>query len=258
MKIDIISKNQDLIGFTSCLTYAGHEVQAVNKIEPCDILIYDIEFKKDMPKIDGIKIENYNDPSKEVDDDFSISFVNENVSYKINDCCVLTGKGQKREELECDISVNNPNTDLTQLVIKFISLKNKFKIFSKQAVNTFNYCGIIPENNASDLYVSSKVNIALDRYALYRILESGGTPLTNIKDIELPEEMVFNDIKDFEEKAEHLINNEPQDITDIRNEIIKKHNPFVEWANIFNKLGLKKASQKTKSVINAKAKDLYF
>jgi len=258
MKIDIISKNEDLIGFTSALAHAGHQVQAVNKIEPCDILVYDIEFKKDVPKIDGIKIENYNAPSKEVDDDFSISFVNENVSYKINDCCVLTGKGQKREELECDISVNNSIADLTQLITKFISLKNRFKIFSKQAVNTFNYCGTIPENVAGNLYASSKVSIALDRYSLYRILESGGTPLTNIKDLELPDEMVFNNIKDFEEKAEFLINNEPPDITDIRNKTIKTHNPFVEWANIFDKLGLKKASQKTKSVINGKTKDLYF
>jgi hypothetical protein len=258
MKIDIISKNEDLIGFTSSLTHADHQVQAVNKIERCDILIYDIEFKKDIPKIDSIKIENYNDPSKEVDDDFSISFVNKNVSHKINECCILKGKGQKREELECELSVNNPNGDLTQLVAKFINLKNKFKIFSKQPVNTFNYCGTIPENNAGDLYVSSKVSIALDRYSLYRILESGGTPLTNIKDVELPEEMVFNDTKDFEEKAEYLINNEPQDISEIRNKTIKKHNPFVEWSNIFDKLGLKKASQKTKSVINARAKDLYF
>jgi hypothetical protein len=258
MKIDIISKNQDLIGFTSSLTQAGYQVQAVNQLEPCDILVYDFEFKKDIPKIDGIKIENYNDPNQEVDDDFSISFVNKNVSYKINECCILQGKGQKREELECDISVNNPNTDLTQLVVKFISLKNRFKIFSKQSVNTFNYCGVIPENAAGNLYASSKVNIALDKYSLYRILESGGTPLTNIKDVELPEEMVFNNTKDFEEKAEYLINNKPPDITDIRNKTIKKHNPFVEWANIFNKLGLKKASQKTKSVINARAKDLYF
>jgi len=144
------------------------------------------------------------------------------------------------------------------LVTKFISLKNRFKIFSKQAVNTFNYCGIIPENAAGNLYVSSKVNIALDKYSLYRILESGGTPLTNIKDAELPEEMVFNDVKDFEEKAEYLINNEAPNITEIRNKIIKEHNPFVEWANIFDKLGLKKTSQKTKSVINARAKDLYF
>ena len=81
MKINIISKNEDLIGFTSALAHAGHEVKAVNQIEPCDILIYDVEFKKDVPKIDGIKIENYNDPNQEVDDDFSISFVNKNVSY---------------------------------------------------------------------------------------------------------------------------------------------------------------------------------
>ena len=159
MKIDIISKNEDLIGFTSALANAGHEVKAVNQIEPCDILIYDIEFKKDVPKIDGIKIENYNDANQEADDDFSISFVNKNVSYKINECCILQGKGQKTEELECDISVNNPNTDLTQLVVKFISLKNRFKIFSKQSVNTFNYCGVIPENAAGNLYASSKVNI---------------------------------------------------------------------------------------------------
>ena len=111
------------------MTQAGYQVQAVNQLEPCDILVYDFEFKKDIPKIDGIKIENYNDPNQEVDDDFSISFVNKNVSYKINECCILQGKGQKTEELECDISVNNPNTDLMQLVVKFISLKNRFKIF---------------------------------------------------------------------------------------------------------------------------------
>jgi hypothetical protein len=258
MKIDIISKNEDLVGLTSSLTHVGYQVQAVNQIERCDILIYDVEFKKNIPKMDCIKIENYNDPSKEVDDNFSISFVNKNVSYKINECCALTGKGQKRQELECDLSVNNPNTNLVEIALKFISLKNRFKIFSKRMVNTFNYCGVIPENAASNLYASSKVNIALDRYALYRILESGGTPLTNIKDVELPDEMVFTNTKDFEEKAEHLINNEAPDITEIRNKIIKEHNPFVEWVNVFDKLGLKKASQKTKSVINARAKDLYF
>ena len=258
MKINVISKNQNVIGFVSILGHVGYEVQAVNQIEPCDILIYDVDFKKDIPKIDGLKIENYNDPSKEVDDDFSISFVNKNVSYLINDCCILKGKGQKREELECDISVNNSNTDLTQLVTKFIGLKNRFKIFSKQPINTFNYCGTIPEDKASDLYVSSKVNIALDQFSLYRILESGGTPLTNITGIDLPSEMTFDDVKDFEQKAEYLINNEPEDIDSIRNETIKNHNPFVEWANIFNKLGLKKSSQKVKSVINARTKDLYF
>ena len=47
MKINIISKNQDLIGFVSTLVHAGYDVRAVNKIEPCDILIYDFEFKKD-------------------------------------------------------------------------------------------------------------------------------------------------------------------------------------------------------------------
>ena len=109
----------------------------------------------------------YNDPSQEVDDDFSISFVNKNVSYLINDCCILKGKGQKREELDCDISANNSNTDLIQLVTKFISLKNRFKIFSKQPINTFNYCGTIPEDKASDLYMSSKVNIAVDQFSLY-------------------------------------------------------------------------------------------
>ena len=258
MKINVISKNEDLIGFVSTLVHVGYDVQAVNKVEPCDILIYDFEFKKDIPKIDGIKIENYNDPNKEVDDDFSISFVNKDVSYKINECCILIGKGQVREELKCDMSANNPDMNLLELVTKFIRLKNRFKIFSKQPINTFNYCGTIPENNAGDLYASSKVSIALDKYSLYRILESGGTPLTNIKDCELPEEMVFDDTKDFEEKAKYLMNNEPPDITDVRNKTIKKHNPFVEWANIFNELGLKKASQKTKSVINASAKDLYF
>ena len=147
---------------------------------------------------------------------------------------------------------------MIQLVTKFISLKNRFKIFSKQPINTFNYCGTIPENNAGDLYASSKVNIALDKYSLYRILESGGTPLTNIKDSNLPDEMVFDSQEDFEQKAEYLINNKAKDISEIRNETIKKYNPFVEWANIFNKLGLKKSSQKCKSTINARAKDLYF
>ena len=123
------------------------------------------------------------------------AFVNNNVSYKINECCILIGKGQVREELKCDMSANNPDMNLLELVTKFIRLKNRFKIFSKQPINTFNYCGTIPENNAGDLYVSSKVNIALDKYSLYRILESGGTPLTNIKDCELPEEMVFDDTK---------------------------------------------------------------
>ena len=258
MKINIISKNQDLIGFVSTLVHTGYDVQAVNKIEPCDILIYDFEFKKDIPKIDGLKIENYNDPNQEVEDDFSISFVNKNVSYKINESCILIGKGQVRDELKCDMSVNNLDTNMLQLVTKFISLKNRFKIFSKQSINTFNYCGTIPENNAGDLYTSSKVNISLDKYSLYRILESGGTPLTNIKDSNLPEEMVFNSQEDFEQKAEYLINNEAKDISEIRNDTIKKHNPFVEWANIFNKLGLKKSAQKCKSTINARAKDLYF
>jgi len=258
MKINIISKNQDLIGFVSTLVHAGHDVQAVNRIEPCDILVYDFEFKKHIPKIDGIKIENYNDPNQEVEEDFSISFVNNNVSYKINDYCTLIGKGQIRDELKCDISVNNPDSNLLQLVTKFIRLKNRFKIFSKQPINTFNYCGTIPENNAGDLYASSKVNIALDKYSLYRILESGGIPLTNVKDSNLPDEMVFDSQEDFEQKAEYLINNEAKDISEIRNETIKKYNPFVEWANIFNKLGLKKSAQKCKNTINARAKDLYF
>ena len=253
MKINIISKNQDLIGFVSTLVHAGYDVRAVNKIEPCDILIYDFEFKKDIPKIDGIKIENYNDPNQEVEEDFSISFVNKNVSYKINDCCKLIGKGQVRDELKCDMSVNNPDPNLLQLVTKFIRLKNRFKIFSRQPINTFNYCGTIPENNAGNLYASSKVNIAL-----YRILESGGTPLTNIKDSNLPDEMVFDSQEDFEQKAEYLMNNEAKDISEIRNETIKKYNPFVEWANIFDKLGLKKSAQKCKSAINARSKDLYF
>ena len=51
MKINIISKNQNVIGFASILVNAGYEVQAVNQIEPCDILIYDVDFKKDIPKI---------------------------------------------------------------------------------------------------------------------------------------------------------------------------------------------------------------
>jgi hypothetical protein len=258
MKIDVISKNQDLIGFVSTLAHAGYDVQAVNTIEPCDILVYDFEFKKDIPKIDGIKIENYNDPNQQVEEDFSISFVNKDVSYKINDCCTLMGKGQVRDELKCDMSVNNPDPNLLQLVTKFIRLKNRFKIFSKQPINTFNYCGTIPDNNAGDLYASSKVNIALDKYSLYRILESGGTPLTNIKDSNLPEEMVFDSQEDFEQKAEYLINNEAKDISEIRNDTIKKYNPFVEWANIFNKLGLKKSAKKCKSAIDARSKDLYF
>ena len=114
MKIDVISKNQDLIGFVSTLAHAGYDVQAVNTIEPCDILVYDFEFKKDIPKIDGIKIENYNDPNQQVEEDFSISFVNKDVSYKINDCCTLMGKGQVRDELKCQISVNNPDPTLLQ------------------------------------------------------------------------------------------------------------------------------------------------
>ena len=258
MKINVISKNQDLIGFVSTLAHAGYDVQAVNTIEPCDILVYDFEFKKDIPKIDGIKIENYNDPNQQVEEDFSISFVNKDVSYKINDCCTLMGKGRVRDELKCDMSVNNPDPDLMELVTKFIRLKNRFKIFSKQPIYTFNYCGTIPENNTGDLYASSKVNIVLDKYSLYRILESGGTPLTNIKDSNLPEEMVFDSQEDFEQKAEYLINNEAEDISQIRNETIKKHNPLVEWANIFNKLGLKKSAQKCKSAIDARVKDLYF
>ena len=50
MKINVISKNQNVIGFASSLVAAGYEVQAVNQIEPCDILIYDVDFKKDIPK----------------------------------------------------------------------------------------------------------------------------------------------------------------------------------------------------------------
>ena len=51
MKINIISKNKDLIGFVSTLVDAGHDVQAVNRIEPCDILVYDFEFKKDTKEL---------------------------------------------------------------------------------------------------------------------------------------------------------------------------------------------------------------
>ena len=70
--------------------------------------------------------------------------------------------------------------------------------------------------------------------------------------------MVFDSQEDFEQKAEYLMNNEAKDISEIRNETIKKYNPFVEWANIFDKLGLKKSAQKCKSAINARSKDLYF
>ena len=258
MKINVISRNENLIAFTSILNSVGYEAKAVNTIEPCDILIYDFEFKKDIPKIDGIKIENYNDPNQQVEEDFSISFVNKSVSYKVNDCCKLTGKGKLKNELKCDLSINNTDTNILQLVTKFITLKNRFKIFSNRPINIFNYCGTISEEDARNLYFSSKVNISLDKYSLYRILESGGTPLTNIKDSNLPEEMVFGSQEDFEQKAEYLMNNEAKDISEIRNETIKNYNPFVEWANIFNKLGLKKSAQKCKNTINARTKDLYF
>ena len=257
MKINIISKNNNLISFAYQLKHIGYDVNAINTIQPGDILIYDVEFKKDIPPIDSIKIENYNNQNQKVEDGFSISFFNDNTSYTIKEHCILSGVGETKQELVSDVCISNPQKQDVEIIGKISNLNRKVKIFSYKPLKLFNFCGFVPEEKMKNVYASSKVSLCLNKFSLFRTLESGGTPLTNLKDIDLPDELIFSE-QDFEKKIDYLIQNKPPNIDDIRNETIKKYNPLTQWAEIFEKINLKKSSEKTKKAINARTKDLYF
>jgi hypothetical protein len=88
-----------------------------------------------------------------------------------------------------------------------------------------------------------------------RVLEAGGTPITNV-DIGLPEEYVFTD--NLKDKVDYLLSNKGKDITSFRNDIIKKYNVYNEWTQILKQVGLSKISKQCEAYGNEKSKTAYF
>lgn len=260
MKFNIVSQNQELVRFCSVLRNAGHDIAIINgEFSPCDIVVYDSSFREQISGItDIIKIEHISDETVKPEKDFCLSFLDIDGAYKIEDGCFLLGKGEDKEELQCDISSHDQPLTVLNYLKNYVDMKHKVKIFNTEAINIHNYCGFIGGDDASNLYCSSKVNIAMNRQSLFRILESGGTPLSNIEDSELPEELTFTDEEDFDKKVEHLLSNPAPDINELRNKVIKTNNPLNQWSNIFDRIGLKKIAKQFIKISNDRTKDLYF
>jgi len=260
MKFNIVSQNQELIRFCSVLRNAGHDVTVINgEFVPCDIVIYDSVFREQIGGItDIIKVEHISDETVKPEKDFCLSFLDIDGAYKIEDGCFLLGKGEDKEELQCDISSHDQPLTVLNYLKNYIDMKHKVKIFNTKVINVHNYCGLIGGDDASNLYCSSKINVAMNRQSLFRILESGGTPLCSLQDCELPEELTFTDEEDFDKKVEHLLSSPAPDIDELRNRVIKTNNPLKQWSNIFDEIGLKKLAKQFIKISNDRTKNLCF
>lgn len=260
MKFNVVSQNEDLIRFCSVLKNAGHHVSVINgEFVPCDIVIYDSVFREKISEFtDIIKIEHISDTKINPEKNFSVSFLDVDGAYKIEDGCSLSGKGEEKKELKCDISSHDQPMTCLNYLKNYIDMKHAVKIFSRQPINVHNYCGLINGRDAVNLYCSSKINLTMTRQSLFRTLESGGTPLCNLEDTDLPEELTFTTEEDFDKKIEHLLSNPAPKIDELRNKIIKTKNPLTQWSNIFKEIGLQKIAKQFIKFSNDRTKDLYF
>jgi hypothetical protein len=257
MKFNIISKNVELKDFCRYLISNDNEVVFVNgEFHSSDVIVYDTEFKSQIDPIrDCLKIEF----SKEANPDvFNLSFDPVDNGHQIRLGCSLSGKGETKQELMCDICSVNQSVLELDFLKSFLNFDNVVKLFSDQPINSYAYCGSLNGNAVNNLYKSAKVSLGIDEKSKYRILEAGGTILTNDQTLGLPPEFVYENNQDAEKKIRDLLVQDITNIDDIRNELIKNRNPFVEWSNIFSKIGLKKLSQQFKDTGNERAKAVSF
>ena len=260
MKFNIVSQNEDLIRFCSVLKNAGHSVSVINgEFLPCDIAIYDSVFREKIGGItDIIKIEHIGDAETKPEKEFAVSFLDVEGAYKIEDGCSLSGKGEEKKELKCDISSHDQPLVSLNYLKNYIDMKHAVKIFNRQAINVHSYCGLISGRDAVNLYCSSKINLNMTRQSLFRTLESGGVPLCNLEDTDLPEELTFTTEEDFDKKVEYLLSKPAPKIDELRNKTIKTKNPLTQWSNIFKEIGLQKIAKQFIKFSNDTTKDLYF
>jgi hypothetical protein len=137
-----------------------------------------------------------------------------------------------------------------------MNLNYKVRFFGNEPINTYNYCGVIRGRQISDVYASAKVSICLNKQSVLMALESGGNVITDADyGLGLSPEQVFYDEDDFYEKVDAVLNGNYEDLSDLRNKLLKEKSPFREWANIFKEVGLSKVSdklnKKSESVLNA-------
>ena len=74
----------------------------------------------------------------------------------------------------------------------------------------------------------------------------------------LSSSQVFFDEDDFYEKVDAVLNGNEEDVTELRNRLLKEKNPFTEWSGIFKQLGLKKVSDKLIKKSKAVSDALHF
>jgi hypothetical protein len=258
MKFNIVSQNQRFVHFCNYLKEDGHEVVVVNgEFSDCDVMIYDTQFKQQLSGVkDCVRIE-LTDTQK--GEDFALSFGQVPGAYQIQDTCTLLGKGEKKDELACDLAAVDQDLNKVKFIDRYMNLNYKTRFFGNNAINTYNYCGVIRGRQISDVYASAKVSICLNKQSVLMALESGGNVITDGDyGLGLFPEQVFYDEDDFYEKVDDVLNGNYEDVSELRNRLLKEKSPFRMWANIFKEIGLNKVSdrlnKKNESVLNA----LYF
>lgn len=261
MKINIVSKDKNIVNFCRVLDGLGHTVEVINgNFSDCDLCVYDSEFEPQIKQVHNcLKVENVLD--NKVSNNFSIS-INKNVSdFYIKPPCTMSGHGVIDEDLLCDVSAVNVSPEHVIKLGRYLDLSKAVKIFSVTPMTLWCYCGVIDNRDANNLFVSSKCSLCPTEYDVVRVLEAGGTPVTNL-DMGLPKELVYTD--DLPGTLDSLMDNDPIskgvrfNLKELRNQIINDNNPLTQWSNIFDKIGLNTAGTQCKTAANYKIKTLSF
>lgn len=260
MKINIVSKDTNIINFCQILRELDHQVQVVNGQFPeCDLCIYDSEFETQIKRSPCLKIEHVVD--KKVSDNFSISYKQNVSDYYIKPPTSMSSPGVINEDFLCDVSCVNVNPEDVITLGAYLNGTKSVKVFHSAPMTLWCYCGIIDNRDANDLFVSSKCTLCPTEYHVVRVLEAGGTPVTPVN-MGLPSELVYDN--NLLEVLDNLMDNDPLsksprfDLKELRNEVIREHNPLAQWSNILQLIGLNTAGTQCKTVANHKIKTLYF
>ena len=260
MKIQVYSQDRNLFNLINPLRSVGCSVAPYDSSSnnSPDVIIFESEMADTIKYNNCLKIEYVNTNDKKTDN-FSLSMIpgSVNVDYQLPALCSLMPKGVVRDGFVCDLSSNNQPPESISLFPHLLNLDHKVRIFSAIPLNIYCYCGVITPTEFNDLYVSSKLNLCTTEYSVVNVIQAGGVPFSNVTSFDIPEELKFTE-GNCEERLKELlpIAKFTESLSKLREEIVNSRNVYRQWSNIFNKVGLKKLSERCLSHGNRRAKDL--